>query len=115
MCKTVCVIHYDVIIIVHTVLSIGIWWLALVYNKSICTFSPFFYPSLQKGDKLALMVTPEKELIFSLNGRKIGTIGASTSKAVYAFIDLYSGIHGDSVRLIPDLREVRKWKQTEPL
>ena len=54
------------------------------------------------------MVTPERELIFFLNGRQIGTGTATTSGAVFAFCDV-GGFEGDSVRLIPDLREVRKW------
>ena len=61
------------------------------------------------GVKLALMVTPERELLFFLNEKRLGVGTATTTEAVYGFIELH-GLPGESVRLIPDLREVRKCK-----
>ena len=55
------------------------------------------------------MVTPEGELRFFLNEKQLGAGIPATTEGVYGFIELF-GLPGDSVRLIPDLREVRKWK-----
>jgi nitrogen regulatory protein PII-like uncharacterized protein len=55
------------------------------------------------------MVTPEGELRFFLNEKQLGAGIAATTEGIYGFIELL-GYRGDSVRLIPDPREVRKWK-----
>ena len=55
------------------------------------------------------MVTPEGELRFFLNEKQLGAGIAATTEGVYGFIELL-GVQGGSVRLISDLREVRKWK-----
>ena len=57
------------------------------------------------------MVTPEGELHFFLNKKQLGAGIATTTEGIYGFIELLGG-QGDSVRLIPDLREVRKLKWT---
>ena len=81
----------------------GIRWFS---SGTKVTSSLFFFSSLQKDDKLALMVTPERELIFFLNGRQIGTGTATTREAVYVLCEIHFGCRGDSVKLIPDLRDV---------
>ena len=52
------------------------------------------------------MVTQEKELIFFVKGEQVAKI-VIAAEATYGFIDLWYS-QGNSVRLIPDLREVRK-------
>ena len=84
----------------------GIRWFSSGAIVTSLHFLSFFFPSLQEGDKLALMVTPERELIFFVKGEQIVKI-VITAEATYGFIELW-GLWGDSVRLIPDLREVRK-------
>ena len=48
----------------------------------------------------------QKELVFFINGREKGTIATGLPERVFGFIELL--FHGDSVTLIPDLREVRR-------
>jgi len=54
-------------------------------------------------------VTSKRELIFFLNNRQIAAGITTSAGAIYGLIEL-PGWKGDSVRLIPDPREVRKWK-----
>ena len=48
----------------------------------------------------------QKELVFFLNGREKGTIATRLPERVFGFIEF--GLTGDSARLVPDLREVRR-------
>ena len=53
------------------------------------------------------MVTPERELIFFVSGKQVATTTITTEAFLFGFVELL-GLQGESVRLIPDLREVRK-------
>ena len=90
-------------------LLMGIRWFSSDTKVMTLYFLSFCCPSLQKGDSLALTVTPEGELRFFLNGMQLGAGITSTTEGGYGFIEL-RGWKGDCVRLI--LSEVRKWKWT---
>ena len=48
----------------------------------------------------------QKELVFFINGQEKGTIATGLPERVFGFIELC--LTGDIVRLVPDLREVRR-------
>ena len=49
-----------------------------------------------------------KELVLHINEQEIGIIASGLPESVFGFLELL--IDGDSVKLVPDLREVRRHK-----
>ena len=53
------------------------------------------------------MVTQQKELVLYINKQEKGIIASGLPEIVFGFIELY--VTGDSVRLVPSLKEVRRY------